>query len=58
VDTVGAGDAFTAGLVASVLEGQSITRAANLANQLAARVAAAAGGTPIIDVAELRRASS
>jgi len=58
VDTVGAGDAFTAGLVTSVLEGQSITEAATLANQLAARVAASAGGTPSLDIAEVRQTSS
>jgi fructokinase len=55
VDTVGAGDSFTAGLVTAVLEGQSLTQAATLANKLAAKVASSAGGTPTIDVAELRR---
>jgi fructokinase len=48
VDTVGAGDAFTAGLVASVLEGRPLAEAAEFANRLAARVAAAAGGTPLV----------
>lgn len=48
VDTVGAGDAFTAGLVAHVLEGRPIGEAATFANGLAARVAAAAGGTPVL----------
>ncbi|MGL4551925.1 MAG: carbohydrate kinase family protein [Gemmataceae bacterium] len=49
VDTVGAGDAFTAGLVCAVLEGAEIGDAAVLANRLAARVAASRGGTPLID---------
>jgi fructokinase len=49
VDTIGAGDAFTAGLVVGMLEGQSLRHAAALANNLAARVAASAGGTPRID---------
>jgi fructokinase len=48
VDTIGAGDAFTAGLVASVLEGRSRAEAAGFANRLAACVAAAAGGTPLV----------
>jgi fructokinase len=49
VDTVGAGDAFTAGLLVSVLEGQSLHSAATFANRLAARVAASAGGTPRLE---------
>jgi fructokinase len=53
VDTVGAGDAFTAGLVCAVLEGVEIGDAAVLANRLAARVAASRGGTPLIDRATL-----
>ncbi len=48
VDTVGAGDAFTAGLLASVLEGKALAEAASFANRLAARVAASPGGTPSI----------
>jgi fructokinase len=36
--TVGAGDAFTAGLVTTVLEGKTISAAAVFANRLAARV--------------------
>jgi fructokinase len=48
VDTVGAGDAFTAGLLVYVLEGKSLAEAAAFANGLAARVAASAGGTPIL----------
>lgn len=53
VDTVGAGDAFTAGLVCAVLEGLEIRDAATLANRFAARVASARGGTPRIDRATL-----
>jgi len=53
VDTVGAGDAFTAGLVCGVLEGKSLAEAAALANRLAARVAGSAGGTPVIRRAEI-----
>ena len=43
VDTVGAGDAFTAGLLCAVLEGKDLAEAAAFANRLAARVAAAPG---------------
>jgi fructokinase len=57
VDTVGAGDAFTAGLVAGTLEGRSLAQAASFANRLAARVAASAGGTPVIDRADIDRMS-
>jgi fructokinase len=53
VDTIGAGDAFTAGLLVSVLEGKSLKDAAAFANQLAARVAGCAGGTPILRREEL-----
>jgi fructokinase len=53
VDTIGAGDSFTAGLLVSVLEGKPIRAAAGFANRLAARVAASAGGTPVIRRAEV-----
>jgi fructokinase len=53
VDTVGAGDAFTAGLVTAVLEGRDVAGAARFANRLAARVAASRGGTPRIDRREI-----
>jgi fructokinase len=56
VDTVGAGDAFTAGLLVYALEGKSLSAAALFANHLAARVAAA-GGTPAIHRGELERCS-
>jgi fructokinase len=55
VDTVGAGDAFTAGLVACTLEGRGLAEAAVFANRLAAKVAASAGGTPVIDRAQIER---
>src|SRR5262249_47362861 len=53
IDTVGSGDAFTAGLLCSVLEGRPVAEAARFANKLAARVAASRGGTPRFDAAEL-----
>jgi fructokinase len=53
VDTVGAGDAFTAGLLALTLEGRSLAQAAVFANRLGARVASSAGATPVIDRKEL-----
>jgi fructokinase len=53
VDTVGAGDAFTAGLLCCVLEGRSVAAAAAFANRFAARVAGSVGGTPRVDRAEL-----
>ena len=55
VDTVGAGDAFTAGLLCAVLDGQDLGAAAAFANRLAARVAASAGGTPLIGRDELEQ---
>jgi fructokinase len=53
VDTIGAGDAFTAGLLVAILEGRSVAQATAFANRLAARVASAAGGTPIIGQEEI-----
>ncbi len=49
IDTVGAGDAFTAGLVCGVLEGMEVADAARLANRLAGRVAASRGGMPRVE---------
>lgn len=54
VDTVGAGDAFTAGLLVATLEGMPLADAGRFANRLAGRVAASAGGTPRIDRATLQ----
>jgi fructokinase len=53
IDTVGAGDAFTAGLASYWLEGRSLPDASAFANRLAARVAASAGGTPAFQRAEV-----
>jgi fructokinase len=58
IDTVGAGDAFTAGLLCCVLEGKSVAEAARFANRLAGRVAASRGGTPSFDKTELDRLRS
>jgi fructokinase len=55
VDTVGAGDAFTAGLLCCVLEGRPLVAAAAFANRLAACVAGLAGGTPVIDRSAVER---
>lgn len=49
VDTIGAGDSFTAGLLVGVLEGRPLREAVARANRLAARVAGSKGGTPRID---------
>jgi fructokinase len=54
-DTVGAGDAFSAGLLTQMLEGKSLERAAMFANALAALVASRPGGTPRIERAEVER---
>lgn len=58
IDTVGSGDAFTAGLLCSILEGRPVAEAARFANRLAARVAASRGGTPRFDKTELDRLRS
>jgi fructokinase len=55
VDTVGAGDAFTAALLCSLLDGKDLGTAVAFANRLAARVAASAGGTPLIGRDELEQ---
>lgn len=55
VDTVGAGDAFTAGLLVYRLEGRPLREAAEFANRLAGRVAASHGGTPSVCRADLER---
>lgn len=46
IDTIGAGDSFTAGLLVYHLEGRPLRDAVRFANRLAARVAASRGGTP------------
>lgn len=49
VDTVGAGDAFAAGLVARLADGAGPAGAARFANRLGAFVAACRGATPSIE---------
>jgi len=49
VDTVGAGDAFTAGLVYGLLMGYEINRTNKIANQLASFVCSKNGATPKLD---------
>ena len=46
VDTVGAGDSFSAAFLASVLRGESLQLAAEAGNRLAGRVAARSGAIP------------
>lgn len=46
VDTVGAGDSFSAAFLASVLRGESLESAAEAGNRLAGRVAARSGAIP------------
>jgi fructokinase len=53
VDTVGAGDAFTAAMVCLHLEGKSLRECARFAVNYAARVCEQPGGTPRIDRAEV-----
>ena len=57
VDTVGAGDAFTAAMVCLHLEGRSLRDCARFANHYAARVCEFQGATPRIDRAEIERAA-
>jgi fructokinase len=49
IDTVGAGDSFTAALLTQRLEGRPLREAVRFANRLAARVAGSAGATPRIE---------
>ena len=46
VDTVGAGDSFSAAFLAAVLHGESLASAAEAGNRLAGKVAARAGAIP------------
>lgn len=57
VDTVGAGDAFTAAMVCLHLEGRPLRECARFANHYAARVCEHQGATPQIDRAEVERAA-
>ena len=54
-DTIGAGDAFTAGLVHEYQRGSSLEKMNDIANRIASWVASRAGGTPIVKGGELRR---
>lgn len=49
VDAVGAGDAFTAGLISGLLRGWPLDRTAAFANELGALVARSAGAMPALD---------
>ena len=53
LDTVGAGDAFTAAMVCLHLEGRPLRECARFANHYAARVCEHVGATPRIDRAEV-----
>jgi fructokinase len=57
VDTVGAGDAFTAAMVCLHLEGKPMPECARFAVHYAARVCEHPGGTPRIDRADVERAA-
>ncbi len=57
LDTVGAGDAFTAAMVCLHLEGRPLRECARFANYYAARVCEHVGATPVIDRAEVERAA-
>ncbi|MBN9121968.1 MAG: carbohydrate kinase [Planctomycetes bacterium] len=57
VDTVGAGDAFTAAMVCLHLEGKSLRECARFAVHYAARVCEQPGGTPRVARAEVERAA-
>jgi fructokinase len=57
VDTVGAGDAFTAAMVCLHLEGRPLRACARFANHYAARVCEQPGGTPRIDRREVELAA-
>lgn len=54
-DTVGAGDAFTAGLVHHLLRGASLPTMNEAANRIGAWVAGQVGATPAPDESQLRR---
>lgn len=53
VDTVGAGDSFTAGFVHAVLNGEDLEEACELGNAIGALAAGKAGGTPEISIDEI-----
>jgi fructokinase len=55
IDTVGAGDAFTAAMLCLHLEGRPLRECARFANHYAARVCEHVGATPRINRAEVER---
>lgn len=55
-DTVGAGDAFTAGLLHQYLRGQTLREMGNMANRLGAWVASSTGATPVPNSGDVRAA--
>jgi fructokinase len=55
VDTVGAGDAFTAGLVHHYLRGSSLEAMNDAANRMGAWVASQCGATPPADPVVLEK---
>ena len=57
VDTVGAGDAFTAALMCLIVEQRSMEDIVRFANHYAARVCERPGGTPRVSRAEVERAA-
>ena len=57
VDTVGAGDAFTAAMVCLHLEGKPLRDCARFAVHYAARVCEQPGGTPRVDRTDVERAA-
>lgn len=57
IDTVGAGDAFTAAFVCLHLEGRPLAERLRFANYYAARVCEHQGATPRIDRADVERAA-
>jgi fructokinase len=57
VDTVGAGDAFTAAMVCLHLEGRPLRECARFANHYAARVCEHRGAIPQIDRREVEWAA-
>jgi fructokinase len=55
VDTVGAGDAFLAGFVASMLQGNSTKEALRFACATGAFVATQTGGTPDYSITDINK---
>jgi fructokinase len=53
VDSLGAGDAFSAGFVHKILQGKSLGEACSFGNKLGAKVATQKGATVPIDISEL-----